>query len=1165
MAHVLSSGVAVSRMILVTLLGVLPLWACTTGTGGGGGGGGTWNFGNEDVLAQVDNGPTPDTAKPDATVTPDVAADIDPVDTFVEEIRYDGEDLDDTEPPLTDVQDTVAPDAVDDVDDAADASDQDVPIELPKGTASVSGLVLDENNLPIKGAKVIYVDVGNETLTDGAGKFSLQKIVAHDAARLRFEMPGYASFEKPVRLLHNEGSVVRVRMLEQGPEQVVLPKFGGVVHHSRGNVQFKPGTIVDAQGQPIKGEVRVRMTHVDPGTTQIEGAPGNFLGRQTDGTLSIIESFAMAEIAMTDENGDPVELAAGKTATLDMDLPVITTAKLGDTIAMWHYLEAKKMWIEEGMAKIVKSTRDPKRLAMVADVGHFSWWNCDKAGNARCISGTITGCDGEPLAGVTIEAKGAGANVHDGDSSKSDGKYCVMGYLGQKTIVTYRLGNRIAKEVELVPQGPGAFCGGGCLNQPDVQVCFNGCSRGNVVDSGGLAIPGAQVYVPKYASGKATEDPMAFSDDLGGFKVEALTLDPMKVQVVKPGYLPGEVNSVPVKGALDGGTCPAQPDTIVLDQPCLAGTVLSSSGEPLAGAQVVFEPYGKLPVSPVSTTGPDGKYQVRGPLGATGKLTVQAANHWPAVQVLKLTATQACSAKTAQLVPAVTLTGWGCLTGTVTDPNGVGLEGVQVAGGANGGSQLVTTGPGGTFCMEGPVGAPMQVGASGAGLAGAIQTVQIGKGGTCGGATCGETTVSLQMKPTVFEHLEGFWKDCQTVLGDVQVADLQVKGAAAGLEQIQGMHAVGFQEADGTRRIAIILSDAAGPAVLGKGKSLWFTEMAIGPYNAAQVVTYNLPGIGADGPNATTRLRGQIMSKTGGKLGIDASLYRLSETQPSTMTVVFGAEGGKAAEGFFDLTFESECGVGSGTARVKGSFVIQKLLQLPLTDTTTAAYQAWQKCYEGYDSPTYWTSAKIGAVDAITVNGVDKLAANATGQIMYAARDKGLLADAAVPTEGLAMSYIGSDVKLTGDFPKLLIGKNALGLGAFCGNLGFLDCCSGSPEQPVALSCGTGNVDAKVGGCQTFGVPACPANIGGATMSVQVGSCIYKLEPEDADITLKGIGSIPMTGGLTGSLKATITKLASGNASTCKGANVSVDFTAATCRVAPATNLGFQHASDLTP
>ncbi len=1159
----------VARMALATV-GVFAV-ACTTPSSGGagGGGGGGWTFGD-----------SADPATDAAAGLADVGAvEDDTAGTPAEDVEADNRDGDEAQADVGSNDVAPALDTVDPVDEDVvtgedvittppeDAGgDPDVVVLPEVGEASLHGLVLDVENLPIPGVTVTFVESGNTGLTDGAGHFELNKIPQFSAARIRFEKKGYATLERPVALLSKETSMVRVRLLERGPSEAVSAKYGGVAHHVRGGVQFKPGTLVDSAGKPFSGEALVDLTHLDPSTNQIDAAPGNFMAVDAMGTMSMLESFAMAEVRMRDAAGKPLALAPGKTARVDLDLPVNTNLKLGDKVPMWHYDGAKKLWLEEGTSTVVQSTRDPKRLAMVADVGHFSWWNCDQAGNARCISGKVTGCTGQPLAGVTIEAKGQGANVQDGDSTKASGAYCVMGFLGQPTTVVYRLGNRIAQEVSVLPTGGGSFCGGSCMSQPDVQVCFDGCTRGTIADSAGKPVAGAQIFVPAKSSGASVTDPAAFSGDDGSYALDSLSLDPMELTILRPGYLPGKLETVPVKGNVADGTCAKAPDVVTLAQPCLSGSVEGPDGKPLAGAIVSFEPYGKLPSSVPAVTGEDGIYTLAVALGALGKLKVEAADTWPWSKAVKITADGACSPEAAQVVPPVRLTPWGCLQGVVQDAAGKGLAGIQVAGGAKGGSQSVISGADGTFCMEGPVGEPMVLGGSGKGLAGTVQTVTIGKGGICGGESCALTPVELVMKPTVFDHLEGFWKDCQTVLGDVQVSDLQVQGTAQGLEQVQGMHAIGMQEPDGTRRIAIVLSDAAGPAVLGKGKSLWVAEVAIGPYDTADVVTINLPPLDPAAPNAFTRMRGQIISKTGGELGIDASLYRLADDAPSTLTVVFGDKGAAAAaEGFFDLTFSSACGVGSGQARVKGSFVVHTMLQLPLVDQAAAETVAWQSCYDGYDSPEFWNANVIGRVDALSVGGQAKSVVGASGTVIYAARDKGLPGDAAQPGAGLALVHSGGGVTVQAHLPALGIGANSLGLKSFCGGLGFLPCCSGTPEQPVSLTCGSGNVEANVGGCKTFGVPACPAEIGGATMTLTNGSCAWKLEPEDGNVSLAGVGFSPLEGGLTGTFQAKLTKLTSGNPAVCKATDVEIAFTAATCKEAPATGLGFQHAKDPAP
>jgi len=76
------------------------------------------------------------------------------------------------------------------------------------------------------------------------------------------------------------------------------------------------------------------------------------------------------------QGGQPLQLATGKTA--EVLIPIYTSgAQAGDEIPLWSINEEDGTWVEEGTGTVVLCEDSPTGLAMKAQVGHVSWWNCD--------------------------------------------------------------------------------------------------------------------------------------------------------------------------------------------------------------------------------------------------------------------------------------------------------------------------------------------------------------------------------------------------------------------------------------------------------------------------------------------------------------------------------------------------------------------------------------------------------------------------------------------------------------------------------------------------------------------------------------------------------------------------------------------------------------------
>lgn len=139
-------------------------------------------------------------------------------------------------------------------------------------------------------------------------------------------------------------------------------------------------SFVDAQGNPITGEVDITITPID-----IRAVDTAFLGggqALTDsGEAVALISTGMADYQFS-QNGAAVSLAADASAVIEMDLAVTTgddgrIFAEGDTIEMWWFDSATGFWIEDGVGTVQLSTTSETGLKLVATVNHFTTWNWD--------------------------------------------------------------------------------------------------------------------------------------------------------------------------------------------------------------------------------------------------------------------------------------------------------------------------------------------------------------------------------------------------------------------------------------------------------------------------------------------------------------------------------------------------------------------------------------------------------------------------------------------------------------------------------------------------------------------------------------------------------------------------------------------------------------------
>ncbi|MEX1165357.1 MAG: astroprincin family protein, partial [Hydrogenophaga sp.] len=139
--------------------------------------------------------------------------------------------------------------------------------------------------------------------------------------------------------------------------------------------------VVENTGLTAIGAATLKLTPWDISGIDLQAMPGNGRALTAAGALVDLISAGMMSVEFFDEDGNKLQVAPGKTADIQMDLPAGTTSiggnalSVGTEIPMWNFDEAQGLWIEEVPIGTVIATATG--LAVKATVSHFSIWNWD--------------------------------------------------------------------------------------------------------------------------------------------------------------------------------------------------------------------------------------------------------------------------------------------------------------------------------------------------------------------------------------------------------------------------------------------------------------------------------------------------------------------------------------------------------------------------------------------------------------------------------------------------------------------------------------------------------------------------------------------------------------------------------------------------------------------
>ncbi|XXX77586.1 DNRLRE domain-containing protein [Sorangium sp. So ce134] len=246
------------------------------------------------------------------------------------------------------------------------------------GACDSSSLVIevfDMSGMPIVGATVAYGVQQLTTNEDGAVVLDALEgphVVAQVTAT------GYAPVSVVEDLRAGADRTATVNLLALSTPIPMRTDVSAEVITDTVAVTVPPNSLVDELGQTVTGVVGVTVVPLDPATDDIAGMPGPLEGITEWGERSDLASLFMAEVSFW-KDGEPLQLAEGATARIEFVLPDALQEVLnpGDTIDAWWFDLTDGIWRREGAGTIEASTIQLGKLAWVAEVSHFTWWNVD--------------------------------------------------------------------------------------------------------------------------------------------------------------------------------------------------------------------------------------------------------------------------------------------------------------------------------------------------------------------------------------------------------------------------------------------------------------------------------------------------------------------------------------------------------------------------------------------------------------------------------------------------------------------------------------------------------------------------------------------------------------------------------------------------------------------
>jgi hypothetical protein len=285
--------------------------------------------------------------------------------------------------------------------------------------ANISGRITDDQKLPVSGA-VVRVGTSNTT-TDVNGMFSLNNVqVDKTAGLVQVEKEGFFKGIKTLVVTSGKDNQVAIQLIRK----VVAGTFNGssggtiTIPAAGGSIIFGPNSILNtANLAGYTGPVSVSAFFIDPAADNFfDIMPGALRGIDANNNETGLRSFGMMAVELTGANGEKLQLAGGKKATLHFPIPASLQGEAPATIPLWSLHDSTGLWKEEGAAT-------KQGTEYVGTVSHFSFWNCDAPYPVVDFTATIKTQQGTALTAtrVIITNPNGSSNISGSGYTDNDG------------------------------------------------------------------------------------------------------------------------------------------------------------------------------------------------------------------------------------------------------------------------------------------------------------------------------------------------------------------------------------------------------------------------------------------------------------------------------------------------------------------------------------------------------------------------------------------------------------------------------------------------------------------------------------------------------------------------------------------------------------------------
>lgn len=274
-------------------------------------------------------------------------------------------------------------------------------------STTVTGIVFDEDHVPVEGAKIMAH--GHVRYSDPNGVFIFQNISVqkhrcfvtveqnNNFSIMRSRRPitnGVTRLD--VHLISHDGAIAQTDAFTAGNAYTINLSDGSSIDFSAGS------NFVNEHGSPYTGTVTVRTAVLDAtDESYSRRVPGGDQTGMDNYEEQFLDAHTGVMVELVGDNGKPVQLAQGSTAAIASQIPAALQGGAPGNIPVYYASSANGYSNREGSAN-----ENNNEYEMT--VGHFSYWSTQVASpDFGIIKCRVIDASGNVLTGVRVQVGNA--------------------------------------------------------------------------------------------------------------------------------------------------------------------------------------------------------------------------------------------------------------------------------------------------------------------------------------------------------------------------------------------------------------------------------------------------------------------------------------------------------------------------------------------------------------------------------------------------------------------------------------------------------------------------------------------------------------------------------------------------------------------------------------